>query len=138
MNLGSAAGFLSRRVSGLAHFAMNHPKTIVGTAITAGIVSQHPLRKMSQAAGAGFTGNPDYIRQVVTGGIIGQYGSAFQGDQPGFGANILTTGNTAGITTQNREYSVNPNPDQALRMNEQSGPNPDGSIVFGLYNRRLI
>jgi len=95
----------------------------VGIAMTAGAAKSHPVRNLSQ----GLTGDPRFMYHMLP------------GTQPGYGANIHSDGNTEGITTEGGGYSVNPNPDQQLRMNEQisnGNRNPDGSIVFGLYSRR--
>lgn len=129
---------------GVTDFAVDHKKAIIGTAAAGAIIAARPVRHISKQIGTSFEGDPNYLRKIATGGFLsgtglGQYAPGVFGSQPGFGANILTTGNTPGITSEGSQgLSVNPDPDQALRMAEQTpGTNPSGALVFGLYSNRL-
>lgn len=117
----------------VTRFMIRHPSVPIGGALTAGAVVAHPLRNTEQQ----LTGNPHYIGSMMTYGVLGAANLIPTQDEPGFGANIHTDGNTAGITTEGSQFSVNPNPDQTLRQSEGTGRNPSGAIVFNLYNNRL-
>ena len=117
----------------ITRFAFRHPTIPVAGALMAGTIAAHPLRRAEQD----LTGNPHYIGSMMGYGLLGYVDPIPNRDEPGFSANIHTDGNTAGITTEGSQFSINPNPDQALRQREGSGANPSGAIVFGLYHNRL-
>jgi len=120
-----------------AKTVVNHPSLVVIPALFAGVAAAHPIRNMDHQIGQSFENDPNAPKNFIHNAVRANLGPEFQQvGQPGFGANILSTGNTAGITTSNQEFSANPNPDQQLRMSEGSGANPNGSLVFGLYQNR--
>ena len=128
----------------MLHFMHNHPSTYVAPAIGLGVMAARPIHHVSQAAGSAFEGDPDYFHKLTMGGLVGGFGlgnytPGLMGPPVGFGATITSEGNSEGFTSEgNYGYSVNPDPDQALRMSEQvPGTNPNGSLIFGLYNSRL-
>lgn len=141
LNVGKRiAGFGMRAGMRTGSFMVDHPAPVIAGAAIAGVIAAHPLAGAEQA----LTGNRHILGQLAAGSALGGAGlgglaPGLGGVPSGFGANIMTTGNTAGVTTSgSMGISVNPDPDQMLRMSEQvPGTNPSGAILFGLYNNRL-
>ncbi len=114
------------------NFASRHKGVIIGGAAVAGVIAAHPLGNAENA----LYGDPHHFSKTFGGAIAGNF-PMIQGQGPGFGANITSDETTAGITSEGGGFSINPDPDQALRMSEGNGANPNGSLVFGLYSNRL-
>lgn len=124
--LGSATG-IRRAARGGARFLGSHPRLIVGGAAIAGAVAAHPLRPASQAFQEQVFGDRQAVRKsmvaAVNTGLSDALMDPYYRRQTEFLSRNYNVGN-AGYSYYGSGYI-------------SSVANPNGNIVFGLYNDRM-
>lgn len=137
------AGMGMRTAGRAANFAVRHPALTLGTAAAAGMFTAHPLQKTGAVLEEGIWGDPNALSKIT----LGKYNTFAQN------LGIPMQIRSSPYERQRRaalvggEIAPPPIPSEdtlyraATRLSTRprpTGMNPDGSLVFGLYNDRLV
>lgn len=120
----SIGGTTSGAIAGGSAFVGRHRKALMIGAGAAAVYTSHPIKQISQNSGEVLYGDPNIFHEVARIGVQG---------------GIVDALNQNGVSTQwNVQEGMSAlSHEEVANQYRGPNPNPDGSIVFGLYSNRL-